>query len=599
MKPQETQRNSPEFCDIIDGADSDLDGFGEEEEVDEIDDLYSDGLYGDNSYDYNLNGDDDELEDPLGVEQQTKSVYTLKSDIKWERKPFVTKMIPFERAAVHKNETQVNQKSPLEYFKTYFNDELFENFAFYTNLYAEQQEKVAFKATNAAEIRSLFGLHMIMGYIKLPRVRMYWSPVINLQMFKNQMTCDRFFQLRNNLHIVDNNTRPNDCSDKYFKVRPLLNTIRHRLLQFEVGENVSIDEQIIPFNGRLITKTYVKDKPTPWGLKNFVLCGKDGMPYDFFMYQGSTTEVSASNWAKFGFCASVVLHFSDRLTDRGHKLYFDNYFSSYPALEILRDKGINAGGTIRLDRFAHPPLLKENEMKKKGRGFSDSVVSHDGKVVIVKWQDNKSVHLASNFVGIGQTDTAKRWDKKQKKHVDVTRPEIVALYNGGMGGVDLLDQLISYYRVFIKSRKWPLRVIFHFMDFAVCASWIEYRKDCLAADVPKNRIMDLLKFRMELADCLLKTGNTVRTTKRGPPRSKSQNPSPPPRKLTNSNEVRPYKDVRFDGVDHLPEHDQNAWPTRCKNTNCSGRTFFQCIKCKVHLCITKDRNCFSDFHKTH
>ncbi len=227
---------------------------------------------------------------------------------------------------------------------------------------------------------------------------------------------------------------------------------------------------------------------------------------------------------------------------QGHKLYFDNYFSSYQALGILRNKGVNAAGTIRVDRFAKPPLLSEKEMTKKGRGFSDSVVSHDNEVVVVKWP----VLMASNFVGIGQTDTAKRWDKKLKKYVDVTRPEIIALYNKGMGGVDLL----SYYRVFIRSRKCPLRVIFHFMDFAVCASWLEYRKDCRRANVPKKKEMDLLKFRMETAHCLFKSGNPVRSTKRGPPRSELTTDSNKKRKMKTT-EVRPYNDVRFDHIDHL------------------------------------------------
>lgn len=576
-------RPTKDFFEFIDGDASEIEDISDEE--DNTDDI-------ENFRDFDpLGSDDEELEQ----DQDPETSYTLKSAIKWERKLFSTKPIPFEDGVRADNDSQNNVKTPLQYFKTYFSDQLFEQFVSYTNLYAEQNNRVSFKPTNTAEIRSLFGLHMLMGYIKLPRVKMYWSAEMNLQTFKTTMTCDRFFQLRNNLHIVNNLERPTDCEDKLFKVRPLLDAIRNRLLQFDIGEDVAIDEQIIPFKGHFIVKVYVKGKPNPWGIKVFVLCGKDGMPYDFFIYQGSTTELSASNCKEFGSSASVVLHFSNRLKKRGHNLYFDNYFSSYQALEILRDKGVNAAGTIRVDRFAKPPLLTEKEMAKKGRGFSDSVVSCDNKVVVVKWQDNKPVLMASNFVGIGKTDTAKRWDKKLKKYVDVTRPEIVALYNQGMGGVDLLDQLISYYRVFIRSRKWPLRVIFHFMDFAVCASWLEYRKDCRQANVPKKNEMDLLKFRMELAHCLVKAGNPVRSTKRGPPRSESNNDCPP-RKMK-ATEVRPYKDVRFDCIDHLPEHDENSNPTRCKNDNCSGRTFFQCFKCKIHLCITKNRNCFVKFHK--
>lgn len=321
------------------------------------------------------------------------------------------------------------------------------------------------------------------------------------------------------------------------------------------------------------------------------------MPYDFFVYQGSTTDLSTTRVRNFGFCASTVLHLADRLQKRGHKLYFDNYFSSYPLLEILKEKGINAGGTIRVDRFAKPPLFSDQDMAKNGRGYSESVVSENKKVVIVNWQDNKCVRLASNFVGIGTVDTAKRWEKKLKKHIDVNRPEIVSLYNGGMGGVDLLDQLISYYRVFIRSKKWALRIIFHFVDFAICASWLEYRKERIKAKVPKRHIKDLLNFRMEVSFAMLKVGIPLRSIKRGRPKSMHETEDIVQRGVATSAEVRPSKEIRLDHTDHLPEHDGKSKPTRYKNGKCQGRTMFHCGKCKVHLCISKKNNCFAEFHR--
>lgn len=575
--------------DIDDGADESLiEGF-------ELDDAIE--------FDYSEDIDPLEIESLLEEEAganraEPELEYTRKIDIEWKRQFFDSKIIPYEPPAEASiSGEEHNLKSPLQYFKNYFNDNLFENFAVQTNEYAKQQNRSSFMPTDAAEMKVLFGLHMTMGYIKLPRVSMYWSALVNLEIFKSNMTCDRFFQLRNNLHIVNNLEKPTDGTDKFYKVRPVLNAIRDHLLKLEVEETVSVDEQMIPFKGRLESKQYMKDKLIPWGLKVFVICGKSGMPYDFFIYQGATTELSPTNLKNFGSCASVVLHLANRLDRRGHQLFYDNYFSSYQLLEILRKKHINAGGTIRIDRFAQPPLLADKGMAKKGRGYSDIVVSKNEKVVVVKWQDNKCVHMASNFIGIGTTDTAKRWDKKLKNHVDVTRPEIISLYNGGMGGVDLLDQLISYYRVFIRSKKWPLRVIFHFVDFAICSSWLEYRKDRINAKNPKKDIKDLLNFRIELSQSIIKVGNPTRQIKRGRPRLVTESEEVPIRKVPASYEKRPCKDVRLDKVDHLAEHDSKIQPTRCKKNKCSGRTFFYCSKCKVHLCITKKKNCFAEFHR--
>jgi hypothetical protein len=406
------------------------------------------------------------------------------------------------------------------------------------------------------------------------------------------MSCDRFVQLRNNLHFVDVSAKPANCTDKFFKTRPLIETVRQFCLKTPLEENISIDEQIIPFKGRLNIKQYMKGKPNPWGIKVFLLCGKSGMPYDFLIYQGGTTEINQKMVQKFGFGGAIVLHLSKRISNPGHKLYFDNYFSTYQIFEVLKEMKINAAGTVRINRFAHPPFLSDKDIKNKGRGFSDEVESRDGNVVLTKWQDNKPVFVGSNFVGKGVEKSVNRWDKTKKEYIPVQQPEVIQLYNDCMGGVDLLDQLISYYRIFIKSRKWTLRVVSHFIDFAVCASWIQYKNTLTAKHVDKNEILDLLNFRLTLAKEMTSVKSGIR--KRGRPPSESQNESPQSSKTWDK---RPLPMVQFDSIDHIPDYDQNV--ARCKNTKCIYKSHIFCGKCNVHLCLNKDRNCFRAFHTKH
>lgn len=73
-----------------------------------------------------------------------------------------------------------------------------------------------------------------------------------------------------------------------------------------------------------------------------------------------------------------------------------------------------------------------------------------------------------------------------------------------MGGVDLIDRLISLYRIYIKSRKWTSRMIFHAVYLAITNSWIEYRTDAMKLQIPKKNILDLLHFRMRIAESLVK-----------------------------------------------------------------------------------------------
>ncbi|KAJ8938648.1 hypothetical protein NQ314_011387 [Rhamnusium bicolor] len=323
------------------------------------------------------------------------------------------------------------------------------------------------------------------------------------------MSRDRFFQLRTNLHCVNNLEIPQNCNDKLYKVRPLYDAIRDRCLQLDLEENLCINEQIVPFRGQLSIKQYIKNKPTPWGVKIFVSCGRSETTYDFLIYQGASTGLDADNLKTFGLGASVVLHLSERIQGEGHKLYYENY-------------------------FCKPPLLHDKELKKRGRGSYDELTTKNGDVALVKWMDNRTVVLASNFVAVGQKDVASRWDKGDKKYVNVTRPDVVKLYNHSMGSADLLDQMIGLYQIYIRSRKWTLRLIFHAVDLAV---------------------MSLLDFRLRLAECLVKVGKPIQVQgKRGRPSSGI--PELARSKIPKRNEeIRPCPEIQYDTVDHLPHLD--------------------------------------------
>lgn len=164
-----------------------------------------------------------------------------------------------------------------------------------------------------------------------------------------------------------------------------------------------------------------------------------------------------------------------------------------------------------------------------------------------------------------------------------------------MGGVDLFNRLISLYRINVRSRKWPLRMIFHAVDMAVTNSWLEYKEDCRAMNIPNKDVMDLLAFRSEISKALITVGKTVMSRKRGRPSLDEDEGEMRVRR--GRNEVRPASELIYDTVDHIPQHDDKNEPTRCKQKDCGKfRSHWYCHKCKVHLCLTKIRNCFASFH---
>ncbi|KAG8239831.1 hypothetical protein J437_LFUL011457 [Ladona fulva] len=227
---------------------------------------------------------------------------------------------------------------------------------------------------------------------------------------------------------------------------------------------------------------------------------------------------------------------------------------------------------------------------KKERGFSSSVTSKAGNVVLTKWLYNWTVVMGSNFVSIGEEYTVDHWDKKE--YVNIRRPEVVRLYNKSMGGVDLMDQMISMYRIFIKSRKWTLQMIMHAIDMALVNSWFEYGKYCNHENLPAKKVMDLLEFEMNFAESLVRCKARI-GIKRGRP---SNEVTEARIQRTFQTERRPLWGVRLDGVNHLPVVDKRKDGGPLKYSTCQGKSKFLCMKCNVHLCLNKERNCLLLFH---
>lgn len=518
---------------------------------------------------------------------------TDKNNITWRKTPLVVNVAEFNMDSMDDN-VDDELLAPIDYFKKYLPDEFFENLAEKTNLYATQINKNRFKQTAKDEMQVLFGLHVLAGILKYPRVRLYWDSTLKVNAFVDNMTRDRFFELRTCLHVVNNLERPNDNKDKFYKVRPLYDLIRKRCLELQTEENLCVDEAMVPFTGRFSVKQYIRGKPSPWGIKIFMLCGKSGIVHDFILYQGASTEFDPVLLKKFGLGPTVVLQLCEKIIrEEGHKVYFDNFFSSYHLFQALKEKQIQAAGTVRLNRFGkNIPLISDKDIMKKPRGYAEEATSRDD-ITVVKWLDNRSVTLGSNFVGKGIEDSAERWDKKNNKYIKVNRPEIIKLYNHAMGGVDLFDQLISYYRTDIRSNKWTLKMISFAIDFCIVQSWLEYRKAAENLGVRKNKILDLLNFRLRVADGLLYYKKQTPTRKRG--QSTPNTPSGTVVKQRKPGEPRPCSEIQYDGVDHLPDNDEGL-PQRCKYPKCTGRSRICCTKCGVHLCLTKTKNCYKNFH---
>ena len=333
-----------------------------------------------------------------------------------------------------------------QFFLQYYPESFFERIAFCMNYNYQLAHHKSLNVT-PDELKIFVGIVILMGNLKFPRIRMYWSGKFRVEAISQKMTRDRFFTIRSNLKFVVDSEISDEKKNKnrLWKVQPILDNFRNICLQLPRDRNCSIDEQMIPFQGMLTLKQHVPNKPNPVGLKNFVLASSSGLILDFQIYQGATTL--GEQLVAHGLSAGIVLRLSETLPE-GTYLYFDRFFSSVKLLDMLAERKINATGTIMKNRLGAngPTLFTETEMKRKGRGTSVMSVRSDRKVAVTQWYDNKVVLLSSNCKGIEEETEVKRYDKRQGSYVQVKCPQVVSDYNTYMGGVDLVDRMVSYYR---------------------------------------------------------------------------------------------------------------------------------------------------------
>lgn len=324
---------------------------------------------------------------------------------------------------------------PIQYFTKYLPDSTFERLAECSNLYYLRTTGAEL-GTTPQEIRVFFGIVMYMAVLKFPRIRMYWQQRTRIAVVADAMNLNRFFKLRTAVHITDASGPAPNNTDKFWKVRPLVDVVRARCLELDVMEQSSVDEQMIPFTGKVPAKQVIKSKPNPEGVKVFVRCSPDGIAHDFEIYQGKGTGIDPS-YAHLGLDGSVVLRLCEELPKgRNFKCFFDNYFTSFTLLRELRMVGIQATGTIRANRLMGCNLKSEKELRKEGRGAMDTKVTEEGDVVLVRWLDNGIVNIASTQVGCGSVGVASRWSDASKERIEIPCPEAILEYNKFMGGVE-------------------------------------------------------------------------------------------------------------------------------------------------------------------
>ena len=373
-----------------------------------------------------------------------------------------------------------------------------------TNIYANRDKNRLHFFVTPAEHARFFGILLLSG---LPREADYWSnqPNLGVAIVRNAMSRNTFQGIISMLHFVDNSALPE--GNKVAKVEPLYNDLNAKLVQFGMFHPLlSVDESMVPYYGRHSSKIFIRGKPICFGFKLWSLCGSDGYPYHLRIFKGKETTQQALPLG-----TRVVNTMTDVIktgshVDR-HELYFDNFFTSHQLMKSLASEGIRATGTVRENRTGGAGKLMTDvkTMKKSGRGSFD--YRSDGDVHVVRWNDNSVVNVASKH------ETHEHLHKVGRKvkgasNVKVKQPKMIRSYDKGMGGVDLMDRLLSSYRPKIRGKKWYWPLFANYLNLTVVAAW---RLHCEVAEQPVTH----LGFRRRIIICLLMQTTAPRVQSRG------------------------------------------------------------------------------------
>ncbi|XP_047591131.1 piggyBac transposable element-derived protein 1 isoform X1 [Lutra lutra] len=379
--------------------------------------------------------------------------------------------------------------NPVELFELFFDDEIFNMIVSETNNYASQKN-VNLEVT-VPEIRCVLGILLLSGFVRRPRRGMYWDiSDADQNLVRYAIRRDRFELIFSYLHFADNSHL--DQKDKFTKLRPLIKQMNRNFLLYAPLEEYY-------YFGKTMCECFDSDqflngKPLRIGYK--IWCGTTTQGYLvwFEPYQEDSAVIVGKD-VDLGLGGNLVLHFADVLLERGqypYHLCFDSFFTSIKLVSALKKKGLRATGTIRENRTEKCPLMNAEHMRKMKKGYFDFRVEENEEIILCRWHGDGIISLCSNAVGIAPARELRYSANEEDVHQGA-QPAIVKLYGECREGVAKMNQIISKYRVRIRSKKWYSILVSYVIDVAMNNAW-QLHRAC-----NPGTALDLLEFRRYVA----------------------------------------------------------------------------------------------------
>lgn len=391
---------------------------------------------------------------------------------------------------------------PYDWFRMLVDDEFLETIVTECNNYAvevlstsngsNRSRITEWKELTVKEFLVFLGLTLHTGTIKLPEIQDYWKKDRLLTTcFSNYMSRDRYLLIMRCLHFSKTWKEGDEIpEDRLFKIKPVVDYFNNVMRKvYSPKKQLSLDESMVLWKGRLIFRQYLPNKRHKYGVKLYMVTEPDGLILKFVVCGGQHDVLGGKDHVK-----KIVMHLLSDYLDQGHSIFMDNFYNSFDLAKMLLARNTYCTGTLRKGRKGSANDVICAKLKK-----GESKAMYLDHILIGKWRDKREViYISSEFENDMTTVMSRNGIEKEK-------PLPIAMYNKYMGGVDKQDQLMAYYPVIRKTLRWYKKLAIHIFQLLLINSHILYNK--------YHEKMTLSRFRMSVIANLLPEPQQVKKTK--------------------------------------------------------------------------------------
>ena len=404
--------------------------------------------------------------------EMPESIFTAKNGLQWSSHPFASgkaRKHNIVKGPMHKVILPPGAvlEEPVDAFNLLVDDSIVDNIVTYTNKEAQTVHEVnhyetPWKECDAVEIRALIGLLITAGHLKSnhQNCEVLWNETYGPPLFRATMGKNRFKSLLRYIRFDNKSTRSaRRQKDKLAPIREIWDKVNENLRKHYLpGENITVDEQLVPFRGRCPFRQYLPSKPDKYGMKIWWVCDSTTFyPLNGIPYLGKESTTRATNLSRY-----VVETLVEPYERSNRNVTCDNYFTDLDLALSLLSKGLTLVGTVRKNkRFIPGEFLPGKDRLKESSVFgftkSSTLVSYVPK-------PRKAVVLLSTMHHDSSVSIA-----------NARKPEIILYYNSTKGAVDSLDQQVHQYMCKRRTNRWPMAFFMNCLDVSGVAGFVLWK----------------------------------------------------------------------------------------------------------------------------